>query len=39
MGQKAPSQRSLGPCRGRFRGFSDSFITQLYEVGHIATCS
>jgi hypothetical protein len=25
MGRKEPSQRSLGPRRGRFRGFSDSF--------------
>ena len=25
MGRKEPSQLSLGPRRGRFRGFSDSF--------------
>jgi len=32
MGRKEPSQRSLGPRRGRFRGFSDSFLTAFYEV-------
>ncbi len=31
MGRKEPSQRSLGPRRGRFRGFSDSFMTEFSQ--------